>query len=67
MGALIYPGGGFRSGSPFAIRFGRWKQVSKGFFFSEYMPSDELDDLKQVVADVVAYFDEPSVTRKARR
>lgn len=67
VGALVFPGGGYRSNSPYAVRLGRWKQVTRSFLFSEYIPSDELDDLKKVFAEVVAYFDEQRETKTARR
>jgi hypothetical protein len=67
VGAQIFPGGGYRSSSPYAIRFGRWKQVTRGFFLSEYVPSDELDDLKKVFLDVVGHFEAQQKTKAARR
>lgn len=67
VGALIFPAGSWGRGSQFAIRFGRWKQASRDFCFSEYIPSDELDNLIEVVDRVREFIDERTRTRSARR
>ena len=55
VGALIFPAGGWKKGNRYSIRFGRWKQGSRDFSFSEYIPCDELDELRQVLDQVVAF------------
>ena len=67
VGALLFPAGSWARGSKLVIRFGRWKQGSRDFCFSEYIPSDELDDLKKVFEQVTEYFDERTKTRAVRR
>ena len=54
--AVLLPKAGWKE--KFSIRLGRWKPAAGRYFLSEFIPTNELEDLEMVVAQLREYFDE---------
>ena len=49
--AIRYPAGGFRKHES-VFKIGRWKGGGTGFYFSEFIPMDDLDDVLLVLCEL---------------
>ena len=57
VGAVLFPAGDWKRQRS-VVRVGRWKPSAGKYYLSEYIPTDELDDLQRVVAQVHEYLNE---------
>lgn len=51
--AVLLPKAGWKE--KYSIRLGRWKPAAGRYFLSEFIPTDELEDLEMVVAQLREY------------
>src|SRR5262245_21122225 len=56
--AVIYPAGGFR-GKDLLVRFGRVRAGGRQLYLSEFIPTDELEDVLVTVSDLKSYLNRP--------
>lgn len=49
--ALVFPAGGFRR-NEYVVRFGRWRAGGKQLYLSEFIPTQDLDDLLKSFAQL---------------
>ena len=64
--AILFPSGDWKR-ERCSIRFGRWRPSAGKWFFSEFIPDEEFDDLEQVIVQVRDYFAERAVRKNQRR
>lgn len=48
IGCLVFPAGGYRQHEK-VVRFGRWRAGRSEFYLSEFIPTEDLDDLLKVI------------------
>ncbi len=66
MGARVYPAGSW-SRTSLVVKFGRWRAGSRQLYLSDYVPAEELSDLKQLVEKVQASLTQAAKETKRRR
>lgn len=66
IGVLIYPAGGFRK-REYVVRLGRWKASSGRFYMSEFIPTENLNDLSKAIEKLRTSLTTPHNTRAARQ
>ena len=64
--ALLFPAGSWRRGQ-FVVKIGRWKPGSGRIYLSEFVPSEELDDVANAVAQAREYVDDQAQSARPRR
>ncbi len=63
--AVLLPKAGWQERC--TVRIGRWKPFSGRYYLSEFIPSNELADLEEVIAQVREYLDEDAARQQPRR
>jgi hypothetical protein len=64
--ALLFPAGGYHRGEH-VVRFGRWKGGGQKFYFSEFIPENELDSVITVAMSAREEYRLHARSRRARR
>jgi len=63
---LVFPAGGYRK-KEVVVRFGRWRAGQGKFYLSEFIPTEDLNDLFTVVSTMRAHLNAPHKTRAGRQ
>jgi hypothetical protein len=64
--ALVFPAGGFRR-NEYVVKFGRWKAGRGNLYLSEFIPTQDLDDLLKAYAHLEHWLHNSGDTISARR